>query len=103
MRIGVREDHTVEDEPVNTVVAVDLDSPTPPPHAGEGREGAGRVLASGHDFYASPRLAPDGSRLVWLAWDHPNMPWNGTLLYLAEVADDGAIGEPRLIAGGPAA
>jgi dipeptidyl aminopeptidase/acylaminoacyl peptidase len=90
--VGVREDHTVDGEPANAVVAVDF-----------GRTGeAGRVLASGHDFYASPRLSPDGSRLIWLTWDHPNMPWNGTLLYLAEVADNGAIGEPQLIAGGAA-
>ncbi len=91
--IGVREDHTVEGEPVNTIVAVALDGSAAAP---------GRVLLSGHDFYASPRLSPDGSWLTWLAWDHPNMPWNGTLLYLAEVATDGAVGEPRLIAGGAA-
>jgi dipeptidyl aminopeptidase/acylaminoacyl peptidase len=88
--IGVREDHTVEGEPVNTVVAVDL-----------GSRDAGRILASGHDFYASPRLSPDGKWLAWLAWDHPNMPWNGTLFYLAALADDGALGAPKLIAGGP--
>jgi dipeptidyl aminopeptidase/acylaminoacyl peptidase len=56
----------------------------------------------GHDFFASPRLAPDGRRLLWLAWDHPNMPWNGTLLYLAEIGADGALGEPQVIAGGAA-
>ena len=65
--IGVREDHTAGGEPVNTIVAVDL---------GGGGD-AGRILASGHDFYASPRLSPDGNWLAWLAWDHPNMPWNG--------------------------
>ena len=63
-----RGSHRSAGEPVNTIVAVDL---------GGGRD-AGRVLASGHDFYASPRLSPDGNRLAWLAWDHPNMPWNGT-------------------------
>jgi dipeptidyl aminopeptidase/acylaminoacyl peptidase len=88
--IGVREDHTAGGEPVNTIVAVDLD----------GNSEAGRVLARGHDFYASPRLSPDGNRLAWLAWDHPNMPWNGTLLYLAEIGAQGALGEPRAIAGG---
>jgi dipeptidyl aminopeptidase/acylaminoacyl peptidase len=90
--IGVREDHTLEGEPVNTIVAIELD--------GAGAE-PGRVLLSGHDFYASPRLSPDGRRLVWLAWDHPNMPWNGTMVYLAEVGDGGAVGDPHLIAGGP--
>jgi dipeptidyl aminopeptidase/acylaminoacyl peptidase len=94
--LGVREDHTVDGEPVNAIVAVDLAT------AAEGRDGAGRVLASGHDFYASPRLSPDGKWLTWLAWDHPNMPWNGTMLYLAEVGEHGALGEPQLIAGGPA-
>jgi dipeptidyl aminopeptidase/acylaminoacyl peptidase len=100
--VGVREDHTAAGEPVNAIVAVDLGAPlaNPPPHAGEGREGAGRVLAGGHDFCSSPRLSPDGSRLVWLAWDHPNMPWNGTMLYLAEIGGDGALGDPALIAGG---
>ena len=62
----------------------------------------GAFSSSGHDFFSSPRLSPDGNRLVWLAWDHPNMPWNGTTLYLADVAGDGTVGEPRVIAGGPA-
>jgi dipeptidyl aminopeptidase/acylaminoacyl peptidase len=88
--IGVREDHTVDGEPVNAIVAVDLGA------AG----GPGHVLASGHDFYASPRLSPDGRWLAWLAWDHPNMPWNGTRLYLGEVGQNGAISESRPVAGG---
>src|SRR5262249_3975635 len=88
--IGVREDHTVEGEPVNAIVAVDLGDGVRPGH----------VLASGHDFYASPRLSPDGRWLAWLAWDHPNMPWNGTRLYLGEVAQNGAISNVEPIAGG---
>jgi dipeptidyl aminopeptidase/acylaminoacyl peptidase len=91
--IGVREDHTGDGEPVNTVVAVDLRQ--------VGRE-PGRVLVGGHDFFASPRLSPDGRWLLWLAWDHPNMPWNGTTLYLAEVDDRGGVAEPQIIAGGVA-
>jgi len=91
--IGVREDHTVDGLPENTLVAVDL------AHAGAD---AGRVLARGHDFFSSPRLSPDGSKLVWLAWDLPNMPWDGTTLYLANLDTDGRIaGTPRAIAGGP--
>ena len=91
--IGVREDHTVDGHPVNAIVAIDLARPGTSP---------GAILAGGHDFVASPRLSPDGRRLAWLAWDHPNMPWNGTTLYLAELGDDGAIvGAPRAIAGGP--
>ncbi len=92
--IGVCEDHTIDGEPVNALVAVDLDS-----EAGGGRP-PGRMLAGGHDFFSSPRLSPDEDQLAWLAWDHPNMPWNGTMLYLAEFGDDGTIREPQLIAGG---
>src|SRR3954471_9766516 len=89
--IGVREDHTGEGEATNTIVAIALDGP--------GLD-AGRVLAQGHHFFSSPRLSPDGGRLLWLAWDHPNMPWNGTTLYLASLDDAGAIGSPQPIAGG---
>jgi dipeptidyl aminopeptidase/acylaminoacyl peptidase len=92
--IGVREDHTLEGQPVNTIVAVDLDLPGSEP---------GRILAEGHDFFSTPRLSPDGKRLAWLAWDHPDMPWNGTTLYLAGLDEDGAVlGEPLPIAGGRA-
>jgi dipeptidyl aminopeptidase/acylaminoacyl peptidase len=85
----VREDHSAAGEPENTIAAVDL--------AGDG---AGRVLVRGNDFYAAPRLSPDGGRLAWLAWDHPNMPWDGCRLWLAGVAADGRLGEPRCVAGG---
>src|SRR5207248_5108558 len=40
------------------------------------------VIQSGHDFYMAPRFDPAGERLAWLAWDHPNMPWDGTQLYV---------------------
>ena len=90
--LAVREDHTVEGrEAVNTVVSL---SP-------EGNEDGGGVLLSGNDFYSSPRLSPDGSRLAWLEWSHPNMPWDGCELWVAEVNEDGTLGERRLVAGGP--
>jgi dipeptidyl aminopeptidase/acylaminoacyl peptidase len=88
--IGVREDHTGAGEAINTMVAVEL----------EGGADAGRVLAHGHDFFSSPRLSSDGSKVMWLAWDHPNMPWNGTTLYLASLDADGMPLEPEVIAGG---
>jgi len=89
--VCVREDHTQRDaEPVNTLYAVDL--------AGEG---GSPVWVSGHDFYAAPRLSPDGSRMAWLAWNHPNMPWDGTELWVAELGPDGAPARPRRVAGGP--
>src|SRR5262249_57450826 len=80
-------------EAVNTIVAVDLVRP--------GRE-PGHVLIEGHEFFCAPRLSPDGRAMIWLAWDHPNMPWNGTTLYLADVDEKGHLGEPRIVAGGPA-
>jgi dipeptidyl aminopeptidase/acylaminoacyl peptidase len=58
-----------------------------------------RVVASGHDFYAAPRISPDGRLLAWLRWDHPQMPWDGTELWLAGLAADGALSGERLIAG----
>ncbi len=88
--IAVREDHTCSDrEPENSLVAIAID--------GSGRES---VLAEGFDFYAAPRLSPDGSQLTWICWNHPLMPWIGTELWLADIADDGALRNQRKIAGG---
>lgn len=61
--------------------------------------GAPATLASGHDFYSNPRISPDGTRLSWLTWDHPNMPWLGTDLWVANVQADGSLGEPEHLAG----
>ena len=91
--IAIGEDHrgvTPENqEPRNELIAIALDPNTP--HT---------ILASGHDFYSSPALSPDSNSLVWLTWDHPRMPWEGTELWMAKISDDGALGEPKLIAGG---
>jgi len=85
--IGVREEHR-EGRVDNTLVAIDLATPGP-----------GTVVAQGADFYASPALSPDGARLAWLSWNHPNMPWVGCQLWLAEIAADGRLAAPRLVAG----
>src|SRR5438105_13230255 len=70
--IWVREDHTTSAaEPVNTVVEVVLDGSRPE-----------RVLVAGGDFYAAPRISPDASRLAWLEWHHPNMPWDGPEMWV---------------------
>ena len=91
--VAVREDHTAEGrEAVNTIVSLSSD--------GEGDDEGGRVLASGHDFYSSPRLSPDGSRLAWLTWHHPNMPWDGTELWTGRLDEGGAVGDAELVAGG---
>jgi len=89
--ICVREDHTVGDQPANTLASVRCD----------GDPNGGRVLCADHDFYASPRLSPDGAQLAWLAWNHPNMPWDGNMLWLADVTEDGSLADRRQIAGGP--
>jgi dipeptidyl aminopeptidase/acylaminoacyl peptidase len=58
-----------------------------------------RVLGAGQRFLASLRLSPDGTRLAWIGWDHPSMPWDQTTLWLAEVLG-GAVGTPCRLAGG---
>jgi dipeptidyl aminopeptidase/acylaminoacyl peptidase len=60
------------------------------------------TLISGNDFYSSPRISPDGTRLAWLTWNHPNMPWDGCELWVAELDDAGAPRDARLVAGGAA-
>jgi dipeptidyl aminopeptidase/acylaminoacyl peptidase len=86
--VGVREDHSAGAVyPVNTICAIGFD-------------GGETVLVDGNDFYAAPRLSPDGSQLAWLCWDHPRMPWQGTELWLADVAGAGTLVNGRLIAGG---
>jgi dipeptidyl aminopeptidase/acylaminoacyl peptidase len=88
--ICVREDHRNEaTEPVNEIVAVSLTS-----------VGEGIVLLSGNDFYSSPRLSPDGNSLAWLTWNHPNMPWDGTELWVGQISEDGSVVNQSMVAGG---
>jgi dipeptidyl aminopeptidase/acylaminoacyl peptidase len=49
-----------------------------------------RSLVSGPDFVSDPRLSPDGGKLCWLQWNHPDMPWDGTELMEADVEWDAA-------------
>jgi dipeptidyl aminopeptidase/acylaminoacyl peptidase len=69
--------------------------------AGDAARPVMRVLVEGSDFYAAPRVSPDGGALAWLAWDHPNMPWDGTELWTAEIDAHGAVVKGRRVAGGP--
>ncbi len=90
--VAVREDHEDETlaahgEAENAIVAIDLET------------GEVITLASGRDFYAAPRPSPEGQRLAWLEWDHPNLPWDGTELYVADIGDDGWLQPAERIAG----
>jgi dipeptidyl aminopeptidase/acylaminoacyl peptidase len=90
--IAVREDHepaTLDrrGEAEASLVSVDVAS------------GDVQVLVTGADFYGAPRLSPDGRRLAWLEWRHPNMPWDGTRLCLAELDGDGRPNESITVAG----
>lgn len=89
--ISVREDHTDAGEAVNTLVSIDPDG-----------KAATRVLVAGNNFYSTPRLSPDGRRLAWLTWNHPNMPWDGTELWVGEIGGDGGVAAAQLVAGGVA-
>ncbi len=86
----IREDHSGPNQPLAAVVAVPLDGAAPP-----------TVLVTGPDFLAAPRLSPDGRRLAWLEWDHPDMPWDASRLRIAPVEADGGLGDSVLAAGGP--
>ncbi|MDN5937282.1 MAG: prolyl oligopeptidase family serine peptidase [Salinisphaera sp.] len=86
--IAVCEDHSGPGEASASLVAVDV------------RAGDITVLHRGRDFYASPRLSPDGCRLVWLAWDHPDMPWDSTELWQIGLDADGRPSPARRLAGG---
>lgn len=84
----VRESHAPGREPVNDIVCLPPDGSHPP-----------RSVVSGADFYSNPRVSPDGRYLAWIAWNHPDMPWDRTELWVGELAGDGSITSPRCVAG----
>jgi dipeptidyl aminopeptidase/acylaminoacyl peptidase len=88
--IGVRERHGSDRnvDVVNELVHVPLDGSSEP-----------RIVAGGRDFYAGPRIGPDGTELAFLAWDLPAMPWDGCELFVATLGADGTFGDPRPVAG----
>ena len=87
--ICVHERHYEDREADNEIVMVATDGSAEP-----------RTIASGRTFYAYPRLNPAGDRLLWTCWDHPNMPWDGTELWVADF-NKGSLEDERKIAGGP--
>ncbi|MBD2580432.1 S9 family peptidase [Oscillatoria sp. FACHB-1406] len=86
--ICVIEDHSnVEIEPENAIVSISLES------------GEITILVSGSDFYSSPRLSPDGKQLAWIDWNHPDMPWDRTKLWVAEIDAEGKLAQGTCVAG----
>jgi dipeptidyl aminopeptidase/acylaminoacyl peptidase len=88
--LGVREDHTGTGEPKNAIVALHPGVTGP----------AGTVLFAESDFVAYPCASPDGRRIAWIAWNHPDMPWDATTLYVADWTPRG-LREVTAVAGGP--
>ncbi|MBL4679634.1 MAG: S9 family peptidase [Pseudomonadales bacterium] len=84
--ISVIEDHSeTEQEAKNTLGSIDLDT------------GEVTQLAEGEDFYAAPTLSPDGKQLAWITWQHPNMPWDESQLWLGDIGAEGEILNERCI------
>lgn len=88
--LAVCEDHGVGGrEPVNTIVRIPL------------RGGDPATIVAGSDFYSSPHISPDGHLLAWLSWNHPQMPWDGTNLWVAQVHSNGTLKRLVHVAGSP--
>jgi dipeptidyl aminopeptidase/acylaminoacyl peptidase len=86
--ICVQEDHSKDGEPLNKLIAVNLQS------------GFIDILDDEHDFVSSPRIDNNCDNLAWLTWDHPNMPWDGSTLWTSEFSDKGFLKNKKIVAGG---
>jgi dipeptidyl aminopeptidase/acylaminoacyl peptidase len=88
--IAIREERPNGDviNAIHMLVAIDIAT---------GREA---TLDSAYDFYSSPTLNADGSKLAWLSWRHPNMPWTSTYLNAANVDQAGTLTEKQVVQGG---
>ena len=89
--ICIREDHTGKGEAVNTIVSVS-----------QGGGDNGKILIEGNNFYAFARLNSDATKLAYLTWNHPNMPWDGCELWVADILADGMLGPNRRLVAGSA-
>ena len=86
--VCVRERHDTGGEPANELAAVAADCSL-----------RVETLWVGSDFVMTPRVSPDGSLLAWIAWDHPDMPWDATRLHVHQLRD-GRLGAEVLVLGG---
>ncbi len=88
--ICVCEDHTEKGrEASNYLIEISLDD-----------NNNVQKIVTGNDFYSSPRLSPDGTQLAWLTWNHPDMPWDSTELWVGGLTESGPVSNPVRIAGG---
>ncbi|ACV26200.1 S9 family peptidase [Kangiella koreensis] len=86
--VCVHERHEA-DEVINELIVISVTAPY-----------TKQVIAQGYDFYSSPRISPDGKQLCWISWNHPNMPWDETELWLADISESGVVSNQRKVAGG---
>ena len=85
--ICVRERHEEGREAINEIVSMPADG-----------SGSPRIILEGYDFYSFPRISPDGKRLAWTCWRHPQMPWDGTELWVGEL-EEGWVASAHNVAG----
>src|SRR5262249_34569462 len=86
--ICVRERHEEGKEATNEIVSMSADG-----------SASAKVILSGSDFYSFPRISPDGKKLAWTCWMHPQMPWDGTELWVGDLSNDSSVSNSRKIAG----
>lgn len=86
---AIEETHNSEHDVVNTLVAIDAKG-----------EKEVKTLHSGHDFYSSITLSPDGATIAFLTWNHPNLPWDGTELWAAQILPDCSLSQVSKVTGG---
>nr|WP_258405114.1 prolyl oligopeptidase family serine peptidase [Shewanella psychrotolerans] len=82
--ICVREDHRHQTLPKASIVALNLNFVN-----------EGQTLVSGKDFYAAPRISPDNKQIAWISWQQPNMPWDNTELWMADIDAEGVLTNER--------
>lgn len=82
---AIQEEHCADGKVINSLVKI-------------GKEA--QVIHEGHDFYSMPALHPKGTHLAFITWDHPNMPWDGTSLWIGRLTDDGHLEDVKKVAGG---
>ena len=86
--ITVHENHTNPNNIINSLVSINLEAPNNM-----------ITIKSGADFYSSPSINPDSTKLAWIEWNHPNMPWDSTSLHVGNISDDGSLLNHKQISG----